>query len=244
MNRTMRWLAPATACAGALPLAKVVFDAAHRGLGANPVEAALNRLGFWTLTFLTLSLAPTPLHEWFGLSWPVRIRRTLGLLAFAYAALHFSIYLGVDQYFDWEAIGADVSKRKFIAVGFATLLLLLPLAVTSTDGWVRRLGYRRWKGLHRLAYLAAAGGLIHFFWRVKIDTRRPLLFAFAIGLLLAARVVAPLLRRARRAGPRSGPAASNSAAPSPGVDRAPPASAAPPPPRARAPSAPARRRPT
>jgi sulfoxide reductase heme-binding subunit YedZ len=171
------------------PLALLLLDAALRRLGANPIEAVLNRLGFWTLTFLALSLAPTPLRRWTGIGWPLRLRRLLGVTAFCYAALHFSWYLGVDQFFDLQAVGADVVKRPFITVGFATLLLLLPLAVTSTDGWVRRLGFGRWKALHRLAYAAALLGVLHFVWRVKADRLKPAVFAVVIAALLLARLV-------------------------------------------------------
>ena len=170
------------------PLALLLLDAALRRLGANPIEAVLNRLGFWTLTFLALSLAPTPLRRWTGVGWPLRLRRLLGVTAFCYAALHFSWYLGVDQFFDLQAVGADVVKRPFITVGFATLLLLLPLAVTSTDGWVRRLGFGRWKALHRLAYAAALLGVLHFVWRVKADRLKPAAFAVVIAVLLLARL--------------------------------------------------------
>jgi len=201
-----RLLVPAAVAIGLLPLAKLVFDAATGGLGQNPIAEALNRLGYWTLLFLALTLAASPAHDWLGLSWPVRIRRALGLLTFGYAALHLATYAGVDQFFDWAAIGTDIAKRKFIAVGFATFLLLAPLAVTSTDGWVRRLGYRRWKALHRLVYAAALGGVIHFLWRVKIDLREPLFFAIAIGLLVLLRLV-PRPARPRRAPASAGPRA-------------------------------------
>jgi sulfoxide reductase heme-binding subunit YedZ len=180
--KAVGWVAALT------PLALLAADAAARRLGANPIEAVLNRLGFWTLTFLTLSLTPTPLHRWGGPAWPLRLRRLLGVTAFSYAALHFAWYLGVDQFFDLEVVAADVVKRPFITVGFGALLLLLPLAVTSTDGWVRRLGFARWKALHRLAYAAALLGVVHFAWRVKADRLKPALFALAIGLLLLARL--------------------------------------------------------
>ena len=170
------------------PLALLLLDAARHRLGANPIEAVLNRLGFWTLTFLALSLAPTPLRRWTGVGWPLRLRRLLGVTAFCYAALHFSWYLGVDQFFDLQAVGADVVKRPFITVGFATLVLLLPLAITSTDGWVRRLGFERWKALHRLAYAAALLGVLHFVWRVKADRLKPAVFAVVIAVLLLARL--------------------------------------------------------
>jgi sulfoxide reductase heme-binding subunit YedZ len=192
-----RWLAPAVFAAACLPLAKLAADAALHQLGANPIEAGLNRLGFWTLTFLTLSLVATPAHDLLGLSWPVRLRRMIGLFAFAYAALHFAWYLGVDQFFDLEVIAADVVKRPFITVGFTALLLLVPLAVTSTNAWVRRLGFARWKALHRLVYLVALLGVVHFLWRVKADKLKPSIFAALIGLLLLARLVP----RARRSGP-------------------------------------------
>jgi sulfoxide reductase heme-binding subunit YedZ len=178
-----------------LPAALLLADAALRRLGANPIEAVLNRLGFWTFTFLVLSLVPTPLQRWTGLAWPLRLRRLLGVTAFTYGALHFSWYLGVDQFFDLQAVGADVVKRPFITVGLAALLTLLPLAVTSTDGWVRRLGFRRWKALHRLAYAAALLGVVHFLWRVKADKLKPTVFAALVVTLLLLRLRPP--RRAQ-----------------------------------------------
>jgi sulfoxide reductase heme-binding subunit YedZ len=181
-----------------LPLAKIGWDAFQGGLGANPIEAALNRLGFWTMVILALSLVPTPAREILGLGWPQRLRRAIGVTAFAYALLHFLFYVGVDKFFDLRMIGQDLTKRPFIMVGFAALLCLVPLAVTSTDGWVRRLGYRRWKLLHRLVWVAAALAVVHFLWRVKADARRPLLFAAVFAVLFLARVPG-WLRAARRA---------------------------------------------
>ena len=127
----------------------------------------------------------------------MRLRRMLGPLAFLYACLHFLIYLAVDQFFDFGEIWKDILKRKFIIVGFVAFVLLIPLAVTSTNGMVKRLGFARWKRLHRLVYLAAACGVIHFVWRVKSDLRQPLLFAFVLAVLLIVRVV----DQARRARP-------------------------------------------
>jgi sulfoxide reductase heme-binding subunit YedZ len=196
--RTTSWLKPAVFAACCLPLAKLALDAFTGGLGANPVEAGMNRLGFWTLTFLAIALAPTPAHDLLGWRWPQRLRRMLGLFAFAYATLHLSWYAGVDKFFDVGEIAADVTKRRFQAVGFGAWLLLVPLAATSTDRMVRRLGYRRWKLLHRLVYVAAALGVVHFVWRVKADLRRPSIFALAIGALLLARVVAWARGRAAR----------------------------------------------
>lgn len=195
--RVLKAVAFAAAC---VPLVKIVADGALGGLGANPIQEVLDRLGFWTLTFLTLSLVPTPARELLGLAWPVRIRRMLGLFAFAYATLHLLWYVGVDRFFDLSVLAADVLKRKFMVVGFGAWLLLVPLAVTSTDRWVRRLGFARWKRLHRLAYAAALLGVVHFVWRVKADLTRPAWFAAAIGLLLLARVVPRVAARGRGGG--------------------------------------------
>ena len=191
----LRALKPAVFVAACVPLAKLAADGLAGRLGANPIAEGMNRLGFWTLTFLALSLCPTPAKEWLGIVWPMRIRRMLGLFTFAYAFLHFSWYLGVDQFFALSEIGKDIAKRKFITIGFAAFLTLVPLAVTSTDGWVRRLRYPRWKRLHRLAYLAAFLGIIHFVWRVKADLRKPVLFASVVGLLLFLRLAARMRRR-------------------------------------------------
>jgi sulfoxide reductase heme-binding subunit YedZ len=184
-----RVLGPGTFALCLLPLAKIAWDAFTGGLGANPIEAVLNRLGFWTLLMLTLSLVPTPARTLLGLSWPVRIRRMLGLFAFSYATMHLSWYVAVDHFFDFRHLWEDVAKRKFMTVGFAAWVLLVPLAVTSTDGWVRRLGFRRWKRIHRLVYATALLGVVHFVWRVKADLSRPVLFAAAIGILLGLRLL-------------------------------------------------------
>ncbi len=187
-----------------LPLAKIGWDGFTGGLGANPIEAVQNRLGFWALAILAVSLVPTPARDLLGLTWPQSLRRVLGVTAFAYALLHFLFYVGVDKFFDWRTISVDLTRRPFIMVGFAALLCLLPLAVTSTDGWVRRLGHRRWKLLHRLAYVAAALAVVHFVWRVKADVRRPLAFAAVIAALLLARVPG-WVRAARRGRGRGAP---------------------------------------
>ena len=193
-----RWLKPLVFLACSLPLAKLAFAAATGGLGANPVEAGMNRLGFWTLALLCAALLPTPLHDLLGWKWPQRVRRMLGLFAFAYASLHLAWYVGLDKFFDVAEIAADVTKRRFQAVGFVAWLTLVPLALTSTDRAVRRLGYPRWKRLHRLAYAAAALGVVHFAWRVKADLRRPALFALAVGALLLARAGVWAAARARK----------------------------------------------
>jgi sulfoxide reductase heme-binding subunit YedZ len=180
-------------------------DLAGGRLGANPIEAILNRLGFWTLVLLTASLVPTPARALLGLAWPIRVRRMLGLFAFSYATLHLLFYVAVDQGLDLAVLVEDVAKRKFMAVGFTAWLLLLPLAVTSTDAWVRRLGFARWKRLHRLVYVAAGLGLVHFTWRVKADLTRPLAFAAVVGLLLALRALPARRPRASAAGSRARP---------------------------------------
>ena len=196
-----RLLTVATVALALLPLAKMAADLQLGRLGANPIEAILDRLGFWTLTLLTLSLVPTPAHDLLGLAWPVRIRRTLGLFAFSYATLHLLWYVGVDQILDFGLLAEDVLKRRFMAVGFAAWLTLVPLAVTSTDRWVRRPGYARWKRLHRLVYATAALGAVHFVWRVKADLRRPAIFLAALALLFLARLVPRDAARRVRAAP-------------------------------------------
>jgi sulfoxide reductase heme-binding subunit YedZ len=194
---------PVTFALCLLPLAKLGLDAWHDKLTANPIAEVMNRLGFWTLSFLVGSLAASPLKTLFGWTFQMRIRRMVGLFAFTYALLHFSTYLALDQAFDFGDIGRDIVKRKFITVGFAALLLLVPLAVTSTDRWVKRLGFRRWKRIHRLAYAAAVLGVIHFVWRVKADLLVPSAFAVVLGALFAVRIFAalgsrPLLRTIER----------------------------------------------
>jgi sulfoxide reductase heme-binding subunit YedZ len=163
--------------------------AARGELGANPIATALNQLGLVTLIFLIASLACTPLKALLGWTWPIRIRRMLGLYAFFYASLHFLTYLGLDQVFDFSAVFADIAKRKFIAVGFSAFILLVPLAITSTDAMVRRLGYARWKQLHRLAYAAAVLGVVHFILRVKKDLTQPLTYGAVLAVLLGARLL-------------------------------------------------------
>jgi sulfoxide reductase heme-binding subunit YedZ len=159
----------------------------------------MNQLGLWTLILLLSSLACTPLKLVFGWNWPLQVRKLLGLCAFAYVCLHFLVYLVLDQFFAWDEIWKDIVKRKFITVGFAAFLLLIPLAVTSPQRMVKRLGFRRWKRLHRLVYPAAILGVIHFIWRVKADTREPLIYGAILLVLLGVRVAAHLGKRPRSA---------------------------------------------
>jgi len=180
-----------------LPAARLLFDALRQGLGPDPIAQAMNRLGFWALFFLLLSLAPTPLKTILGWTSPLRYRRMIGLFAFFYASLHFVTYFAIDQFFDLQAITADIVKRKFITVGFAAFLTLVPLALTSTNRSVRKLGFVRWKRLHRLSYAAAICGVIHFVWRVKADLRQPMIFAVVLLSLFAVRLLSPLVAMAK-----------------------------------------------
>jgi sulfoxide reductase heme-binding subunit YedZ len=166
-------------------------------LGANPIEAIERFTGWWTLTLLMLTLAVTPIRLLTGWTAVSRLRRRLGLLSFFWACLHLSAYVGLDQFFALGDIVKDVAKRPYITVGFTTFLLLLPLALTSTDRMIRRLGGSRWRKLHRLAYVAAAGGVLHFLWLVKADISRPLLFASILAVLLAVRLRRALAGKAR-----------------------------------------------
>ena len=188
------------------PALRLLVLGARGELGANPIATALNQLGLVTLVFLIASLAATPLKVALGWTWPIRIRRMLGLYAFFYASLHFLTYLGLDQVLDLRAVFADITKRNFIAVGFTAFVLLVPLAVTSTDAMVRRLGFVRWKRLHRLVYVAAALGVVHFMWRVKKDLSQPLTYGAVLAFLLAIRVVAFGLRKRKELGLQRVPA--------------------------------------
>jgi sulfoxide reductase heme-binding subunit YedZ len=172
---------------GLAPLAWGVWAFFADELGANPVETLLLVPGRWALAFLLLGLAVTPFRRVTGWSRVIRVRRLLGLFAFFYAALHFLIYLVVDQGLAWSFILEDIAERPFITVGFTALVLLVPLAVTSTRGWIRRLG-RRWQLLHRLVYPATVLGALHFYWKVKADTFWPLVAAGILAALLLARV--------------------------------------------------------
>jgi sulfoxide reductase heme-binding subunit YedZ len=171
------------------PAVSILMRARSGALGANPIAEALNELGLMALVLLLASLACTPLRTLFGWTWPIRARRLLGLLAFSYAALHVAVYAWLDQGLDVRAILADVVKRKFIFVGFAAFVMMIPLAWTSTKGAVRRMGYLKWKRLHLLVYPAALCAVIHFVWRVKKDLSEPLVYAAILGGLLLVRVV-------------------------------------------------------
>jgi sulfoxide reductase heme-binding subunit YedZ len=166
----------------------------HDQLGANPFEVLTRESGKWTLRFLLLTLLMTPLRGMLHRPWPLQLRRMLGLYSFFYACLHLLTYLWFDQFFDWQEIANDILKRPFITAGITAWLLLLPLAVTSTNGMMRRLG-RRWKRLHRSIYLIAILGVLHFTWLVKADLREPLIYAGLLAILLGYRVAKWLQKR-------------------------------------------------
>ena len=203
MARPLPWLVPAVVTGGLAPLVELSVRAATGGLGADPVAFLLNRLGLLSLVFLVAGLCCTPLRLLLEATWPARLTRTLGLLGLGYASAHVALYLGVDQGLKLAAIWKDVTERPFITVGAAAFLLLTPLAGTSTDAAVRRLGFRRWKALHRLAYAAAALGVVHFLLRVKKDVTEPLAYGLVLATALALRAVNRLLQR-RRVAPGQG----------------------------------------
>lgn len=181
---------------GLLPAAALAWRAASDGLGANPIEEITHETGETALRLLLASLAITPLRRalgWSGLAPRLGAglapyRRTLGLLAFAYVCMHLATWVALDLFFDWAAILEDVAERPYVTAGFAAFCALVPLAITSTRGWIRRLG-RRWLALHRLVYVAAILAVVHFLWLVKADLREPLAYASVLALLLGARLV-------------------------------------------------------
>ena len=199
-RRPYPWLEPGVLVGALVPAVAIVARGVRGDLGANPIAQALNQLGLVALVLLLAALACTPAKLVFGWTWPLRIRRMLGLLAFLYACLHVATYAGLDQFFDWAAIWKDVTKRKFIYVGAAAFTLLIPLALTSTDAAVRRLGFARWKLLHRLAYVAPALAVVHFYWRVKKDVTEPLVYGAVLATLLALRILAVRRSGAARVG--------------------------------------------
>ena len=180
-----------------VPLALLGWDWRGGRLGANPLDFVTRTTGTLTLVFLVLTLAVTPLRKWTGAQWLVRLRRMLGLYAFFYGALHLLCYVWFDKSFDAAAIAQDVARRWFILVGFLAFASMVPLAATSTDRMIKRLGGKRWQKLHRLTYLAAAAGVLHYYLLVKSDVRKPLLFAAAVAILLGYRAYTSYTRGAK-----------------------------------------------
>jgi sulfoxide reductase heme-binding subunit YedZ len=182
-----------------VPLGQLGWRALHHHLTANPIEYITHQTGDWTIIFVVITLAVTPARKVLRLPELIRFRRMLGLFAFFYAFLHFSTWIGLDQFFDWTAMLHDVRKRPFITAGFTGFVLMIPLALTSTAGWIRRLGGKRWLALHRLIYVTAIAGVVHYYWLVKSDVRKPLFYATLVGFLLALRVVFWIFRRREQA---------------------------------------------
>lgn len=198
-NQKIRWIfKPVLFTIALVPLAFLIYRAMTNDLGANPIETINRYTGDWVLRFLMITLAVTPLRRLTGWNGLLRYRRMLGLFAFFYACLHFLSYAWLDQYFVLADIVQDVAKRPYITVGFASFLMLIPLALTSTNAMIRRLGARRWQRLHRLVYLVGIGGVVHFLWLVKSDIREPLVYAAVLAVLLGFRLW-DRLRRPRAA---------------------------------------------
>ena len=192
------------ACLG--PLANLVFKAfaprfgiIGHDLGANPIEVITRSTGKWTLIFLLVTLSVTPLRKLSGQYWLIRFRRMFGLYAFFYGFLHFITYIWLDKFFDLHDMLADIAKRKFITVGFTAFVLMIPLALTSTSGMIRRLGGKKWSNLHRLIYFSAVLGVLHFLWLVKADIREPVYYGTVLGFLLLYRALVWALPRLKSA---------------------------------------------
>ena len=183
-----------------VPVAWLVWRGLHNDLTADPIAYITHTTGDWTLRFLVITLAITPLRKLLHLPQLIRFRRMMGLYAFFYVCLHFTTWIWLDKNFIWPELWKDVLKRPFITVGFTGLVLLIPLAITSTAGWIRRMGGKRWQLLHRLVYVIAVLGVIHYYWLIKSEVRLPLFYGFLVGILLAWRLGDWLIRRRGQAG--------------------------------------------
>jgi methionine sulfoxide reductase heme-binding subunit len=173
--------------AALIPAFYLTFGIFTDNLGANPVEKILHQTGFWGLIFLVVTISITPLRKLTKVNKLIRFRRMFGLFGFFYILLHFAIYIGLDRFLEWEEIIEDISERPYITIGFTAFLLLTPLAITSTKGWIKRLG-RNWAKLHKLVYLIVPLGVVHFWWLVKKDITEPLIFAVIVGGVLIFRL--------------------------------------------------------
>lgn len=176
-----------------IPLVLLIGNAFTDNLGANPIEEITRRTGVWALRFLLITLAITPVRRLSNWGWLIRFRRMVGLFAFFYASLHLTSYAGLDQFFAMDEIIKDIIKRPFITVGFASFVLLIPLAITSTNKMIKRLG-KRWQPLHRLIYVIAMGGVVHYLWLVKADLQKPLVYASLLAVLLGYRLWASYVK--------------------------------------------------
>ncbi len=180
------------------PLARLGYKALTDGLTANPIEFITLSTGTWTLVFVMATLTITPLRQFTGQNWLIKLRRLIGLFAFFYGSLHFLIYIWLDKFFDLHDMARDVLKRPFITMGFLAFALMIPLAATSTAGAIRRLGGRRWQLLHRLVYLTGIAAVVHYWWKVKADTRQPAIYAIVLAVLLGCRVISWGVQKAVR----------------------------------------------
>ena len=187
--KNLRWLRLALFAICLIPFAQLIYNAFTDNLGANPIDAITRHTGSWALILLLVTLSVTPLRKIFAWNALVKYRRMLGLFAFFYATLHFTTFLVLDHFFDVNAIWKDIMKRPYVTAGFSGFVLLIPLAITSTAGMIRRLG-KSWQKLHRLVYFAAIAGVIHFYWLVKADIRRPAQYGLVLALLLGYRILA------------------------------------------------------
>jgi methionine sulfoxide reductase heme-binding subunit len=185
-----RWVKPAAWVLCLAPLAYLGWLTWNNELGANPIERVEHFTGDWTIRLIVATLAITPLRKLLRQPDLIRFRRLIGLFAFFYACLHFMAYVGLDQLFDAAAIWKDIAKRPYVTAGFTGFALMIPLAVTSTAGWIRRLGGKRWQKLHRLIYVTAIAGVIHYYWLVKSDVRLPIFYGFLVALELGFRATA------------------------------------------------------
>ena len=193
--KKLTWIKAVVVLACLAPLARLGWKALHDGLGANPIQVITFSTGTWTLVFLLATLAITPLRRLTGQLWLIQFRRMLGLFAFFYACLHFTMYIWLDKFFDFHEILKDVGKRPFITAGFTAFVLLIPLAATSTRGMIARLGGKNWQRLHRLIYVSAIAGVVHYIWLVKKDEQVPTIFACVLATLFLYRMLAWIRQR-------------------------------------------------
>jgi sulfoxide reductase heme-binding subunit YedZ len=211
---TSKWTKVVVFAACLVPAALLVWRGFNSDLTADPVQFITHTTGDWTIRFIVITLAITPLRKILHLPQLIRFRRMLGLFAFFYVCLHFTTWIWLDKQFVWSEMWKDVEKRRFITVGFTGFVLLIPLAITSTAGWIRRLGGKRWQKLHRLIYVTAVLGVIHYYWLVKSDVRKPLFYGFLVGIFLAWRLGTWLIGRRGRpaagAAPREAPVTAES----------------------------------
>jgi methionine sulfoxide reductase heme-binding subunit len=212
---TSKWTKVVVFAACLVPVGLLIWRAVQGDLTANPIEYVTHRTGDWTLRFIVITLAITPLRKILKMPQLIRFRRMIGLFAFFYGCLHFGTWIGLDKQFDWAEMWKDVYKRPYITVGFSAFVLMIPLAITSTAGMIRRLGGKRWQMLHWLSYFTAVLGVIHYKWLVKSDMRKPLFYMSLVGILLFWRLGVWLIARGKTApagaGTHSAPTTAESA---------------------------------